>query len=403
MQRACAARDFQEIFRLVNRRAGASYADIAAAVGKITSARVGDVIHGVRGIGRSPEMQGRIADAFGIPGQLLGLPRRTWEDEAVQVPIRATAEDIDRVEPWELLDTLTRSELSPEALRGLEAAVLKNATLYPSSPPGQLIPTMTLQLAKINRVLSRPQSLRTRRRCIQILGTLSGLAGNAFIDVNDLGQSAALFDVGSVAADEAEDPALLAWLLTLQSIGPFFSKRPEEAVALLTQALALSTAAPARRRAWISAHLARAHAATGNRRAVLDALDASAAHLAEAEPEGGIDFFNAARLDGIYGASMLLLGDYEQARTHLLSAMSQRDPMDTKGRALMTFDLADCRIGQGEVEEACQLAYAALDMANDSMVQPIINRARGLRSALAPWQESAPVIALAERVDESAA
>jgi hypothetical protein len=403
MQQACAARDFQEIFRLVNRRAGASYADIAGAIGKTTSARVGDVINGVRGIGRGPEMQGRIADAFGIPGQLLGLPRRALEDEAVQVAVEAAAPDIDHVEPWDLVDTLTRAELSPEALRSLETAVLKNATLYPSSPPGQLIPTMTVQLAKINRVLNRPQSLRTRRRCIQILGMLSGLAGNAFIDVNNLEQSAALFDVGRVAAEEAEDLALLAWLLTMQSIGPFFSKRPDEAVELLTQAQALSTAAPARRRAWISAHLARAHAATGNRRAALNALDASAAHLADAEPEGGIDFFNAARLDGIYGASMLLLGDYEEAREHLLMAVSQRDPMDTKGRALMTFDLADCRIGQDEVEEACRLAHAALDMVNDSMVQPIINRTQGLLTALAPWHESAEVIALAERVDESAA
>lgn len=48
MWQACAARNFQEIFRLVNRRTGSSYADMAAAIGKMTSSRVSDIIRGQR-------------------------------------------------------------------------------------------------------------------------------------------------------------------------------------------------------------------------------------------------------------------------------------------------------------------------------------------------------------------
>lgn len=50
MQQACAARNFREIFRLVNRRTGSSYAAMAAAIGKMTSSRVSDIIRGVRSI-----------------------------------------------------------------------------------------------------------------------------------------------------------------------------------------------------------------------------------------------------------------------------------------------------------------------------------------------------------------
>ncbi|MEV0639430.1 XRE family transcriptional regulator [Streptomyces sp. NPDC050619] len=78
MRQACAARNFQEIFRLVNRRTGSSYAVMAAAIGKMTSSRVSDIIRGVRGI-RGQEVMERVADAFGIPGEMLGLPRRPWE------------------------------------------------------------------------------------------------------------------------------------------------------------------------------------------------------------------------------------------------------------------------------------------------------------------------------------
>lgn len=78
MQRACAGRNFQEIFRLVNRRTGSSHAVMAAAIGKMTSTRVSDIVRGVRGI-RGQHVVERVADGFGIPGEMLGLPRRPWE------------------------------------------------------------------------------------------------------------------------------------------------------------------------------------------------------------------------------------------------------------------------------------------------------------------------------------
>lgn len=78
MRLACATRDFREIFRLVNRRTGTSYAAMAAAIGKMTSSRVGDVIRGVRGI-RGQEVIERIADGLGIPGAMFDLPQRPWE------------------------------------------------------------------------------------------------------------------------------------------------------------------------------------------------------------------------------------------------------------------------------------------------------------------------------------
>lgn len=78
MQRACATRNFREIFRLVNRRTGSSHAAMAAAIGKMTSSRVSDIIRGVRGV-RGQQVIERVADGFGIPGEMLGLPRRPWE------------------------------------------------------------------------------------------------------------------------------------------------------------------------------------------------------------------------------------------------------------------------------------------------------------------------------------
>ncbi|TDU06500.1 hypothetical protein EDD99_5059 [Streptomyces sp. 846.5] len=407
MQSACQSRDVQEIFRLVNRRAGGSYADIAAAVGKISSARVGDTIRGVRKI-RGAVVIARIADGFGIPGQLLGIPTRSWEETTPSGPPedRPANPGLDTAvrdfETWEVVDTLTRSSISGEALLHLEAAVYRNATLYPASPPGELMPSMLKQITKIRESLDHPQPVRVRRKCVQLLGVLSGLAGNAFLDLGDSGQSTALYHLGRLAADEAEDDALSAWLLTLQSIGPYFSQTPHQAVELLGHAASLAEGAPSRRCAWIMANQARAHAAVGERTEALAALDRAAEQLAQADPASGIDFFNEARLEGISGTAFALLGDYSAAETLLTAAVDRRASGDVKGRALLTFDLAECRIGQGEIDEGCTVAHAALDMAAGSLVQPIVTRSQRFGLSLAGWQDAGPVAALTERIEEAA-
>ncbi|MFF3755338.1 hypothetical protein ACFYYH_33675 [Streptomyces sp. NPDC002018] len=78
MREACAVRNFREIFRLINRRTGSSHAAMAAAIGKMTSARVSDIIRGVRGV-RGQEVIERICDGFGIPGKMLDVSERPWE------------------------------------------------------------------------------------------------------------------------------------------------------------------------------------------------------------------------------------------------------------------------------------------------------------------------------------
>ncbi|MHA6764822.1 hypothetical protein [Streptacidiphilus sp. PAMC 29251] len=342
----------------------------------------------------------RIADGLHIPGHLLGLAGRAWEPDSQAVPQAGTSVS---VETWDILDTLTRSAASPEVLLHLEAAVLRNAMLYPSTPPLQLIPAMTRQMAKVHEFVGHPQSVTARRRCVQLLGVLCGLLGLAFLDTGDAGQSSALIHLGQIAAAEVDDDGLTAWLLTMQSISLYSTRRTEQAVETLGRADRLAISAPPRRRAWISASLARAHAAQGQQSQALAARDRAEEQLAFGGDIGGIDFFDAARLEGISGTTHVLLGEYDSAAGLLGSALSHRARDDVKGRALLMFDLAECRIGQGEIEEACHLGHAALDMVDGSIVQPTVIRAQALQRSLQPWRAASGVLELTGRVRESQA
>lgn len=400
---ACADRRIGAVFQLAKTRGGIYPARIARLTNLATS-RVTEIMSGGRVVS-SMDVIERVADGLRIPGQMLGLADRLWELAAPVPDYRPAAVP----ETWEILDILTRSTASDATLLHLEAAVADAAFRYPSSSPIEAIPVMQRQLAAVHELLGRPQSLGSRRRCVQILTALSGLLGLAHLDAGDRAQSGSLFHMGQIAAGEltdgrgsGDDAALTAWLLTMQSIAEYSSSRIDRTAALLLRADQLAANAGPRRQAWIAANLGRACAARGDQRSALAALDRAAGLLTAAGPEvGGLDFFTAPRLDGLAGESHALLGDHDAAADLLTTALDRRDQADSKGRAILTFDLAECRIGQGDLDAACSLANAAMDIAAHNVIQPLILRARTIQASLAPWRGAGPVRELAVRVRES--
>lgn len=80
---ACAQRDMGALFRLLNHR-GISTRRIAAAV-EITQGRLYDYMNGKSRVEKLVIFE-QIADAFHIPGRLLGLALRPWEPTATPAP-----------------------------------------------------------------------------------------------------------------------------------------------------------------------------------------------------------------------------------------------------------------------------------------------------------------------------
>ncbi|MFE7532223.1 helix-turn-helix domain-containing protein [Kitasatospora sp. NPDC057542] len=394
---ACASRQIGPVFRAIARQAGIGPAQIARRTGLSTS-RVTEIMSGPREVS-SMDVIERIADGLHVPGWMLGLADRSWE--AATGP--AGYQPATAPETWEVLDMLSRSTTSDAALTHLEAAVADVAYRYPSTVPTESMPILQRQLAGVHELLARPQSLTARRRGVRILAAIAGLLGLAHHDLGDRSRSEAHFHLGAVAAGEGEADDLTAWLLTMQSIVEYTAGRRDTAAALLRQAAAHGETAAPRRRAWIAANLARVLAAGGDRGAALAALDQAAHHLDLAEDGtiGGLDFFTAPRLDGLAGETYAHLGEHDAASHLLETAIGRRAVADLKGRAVLTFDLAEVRLAQGDFEAACVTAHSALDLARASIIQPIVLRAQALQVSLSPWSAERPVRELAARVRES--
>jgi transcriptional regulator with XRE-family HTH domain len=373
---------FGQVLRRLRAAAGLSQPQLAAKV-HYSQSLISKVENGAER--PSSDFARACDDALGSTGQLVAL-----------VAAPRVAGDEEELEAWELADALTRSSISVQTLDHMERAVYGHALRYPSTGPAALIVPVRQQLRRLRHALQQPQTMQVRRRAVQLVGVLSGIAGNLSLDIGRDDQAVTFFELGRLAGYESADDDLTAWVLATHSIASFFAGNAPEAAALLDEASDLArTASGPRRRAWIEALRARAHGAIGNRSGALAALDtARAAIESVTEPPHGTDFFDGPRLDGLAGGTYLLLRDAEPAAELLTQALTRRAPSDAKGRALITLDLATSRLVVGELDEACRLVEDALGAGPGVVVRPVVSRALAVRADMEPWDGTRAVARL---------
>ncbi|MGL5824396.1 MAG: hypothetical protein ACRCYU_06105, partial [Nocardioides sp.] len=72
----------------------------------------------------------------------------------------------------------------------------------------------------------------------------------------------------------------------------------------------------------------------------------------------------------------------EDAEALLQQALVDRPSRDAKGRALITLDLAACRVLDGDAAAAATLVTGSLELAREVVVAPIATRAREVVGAM---------------------
>lgn len=312
-------------------------------------------------------------------------------------------------EPWELADAITRSSVSLTTLDFMEQAITDFAVSYPFTPPWEMTPRVGAMLRRMKDVLDLGQPIRVRARCVRLAGILCGVAGQLADDTGRFNQASGYFGAAELAGAESGDGDLTAWVLAIRSIGLFFRREYASAAEVLERAEAAAAASSERRRAWLAALSARAHAALWSRpqdwdtgrRAVMASLDSAYTQMdrVTGSPHG-TEFFDAPRLAGIAGTTLLLMRDTGRAKELLGDALAHRSAADAKGRALLTLDLADCSVIEGEPEHAAQLGAEALDMVRGAVVRPVVVRAQMIGDGLRSSEDAAAVRDLKERLTE---
>ncbi|MEU2086427.1 XRE family transcriptional regulator [Streptomyces albus] len=383
MRRACAARDFQEIFRLVNRRTGSSYAAMAAAVGRMTTSRVSDIIRGVRGI-RGQQVMERVADGFGIPGHMLGLPERPWES-------RKNTDD-GQVAAW----AAAASDLSMPGVSAFEGMTLQQS--------GEHLLKMFLHLddelggdslfLPLTRYVARmAESVRRNPGDgLSVFGQLNQMAGWLALDANSHPTARKHFMEAVRVGKEEDDPGLMASALAYMSLQEMYRGRLSPALSLALEAneAEYSKLTPLTR-TMLKTRLARAYAAMGEEGPCLEALEAAR----EEFDRGGslkepcyVSYVDAVEVSAQEGACFLELGLTRRAVAALTSALgmlSVHAPDRLRDRVHYLSRLAKCYLLDGEVEESCRTADRALDLSRAIGSARVAERLGEFEALLRPY------------------
>jgi hypothetical protein len=415
---ACAQRDLGAIFRLARKWAGFTNSHLCRRC-ELSLSRVAD--YADRGMqAQSVALFERAADGLHIPGSMLGLERRFWEQEAkapsplpgnsafgglMRAEAVARPEEEDPMRRRTLLASIAglttavaglNSDTGSRVERVLDGGQVDASTIaelrtvaasyrraYRSLPAGSLLP---LAHGQINLVMSlRPGNQFGQRRTdlLTHLGEMAALAAVLnFLDLSNQPAGDAYLNLAHQAARATESPELLALVFAARAFSLAYAGDQDAGLDCALAAMRYaSSGASARMRAWVAAVASEMHAARGDRASCFAALDTSRQALSgelDDSAWSGIGAFDLSKVSAYEGGDLVRLGAYHQALPILDAALAQLDASMTRHRCTAHIDRADALAAAGETEAACHDADTALVLLEQTHHRQSLNRLTSL-------------------------
>ncbi|MFC9220451.1 transcriptional regulator [Streptomyces hygroscopicus] len=400
MQRACATRNFREIFRLVNRRTGSSHADIAAAIGKMTSSRVSDIIRGVRGV-RGQQVIERIADGFGIPGEMLGLPKRPWEGsshdidgatnggttvEAVTVSQAKARTPYVRENPG-TLDLLAVAELRQQ-VQTLE-------TRYATEPSTALIAEVGQHLGQLAYWHTHTTTYAVRRDLYAAQTEASTLMGQLVWDASgrtDHDTPRTYFAQAAEAARELRDPVAEGLALLRTSFVALYGEKNPRTGLEIAQRSADTVENASHALAGLAVlHTAEGYAMLQQRRDCEKSLRNAEWHFSQVSTnDAAMSMFTPGLFGRLAGSCFLFLNETTRAQK-VLEDTAKELREGSKSHAIALGNLTLAYIRQRKVEEAASTLGKAIDVVERNRGGGGLNLIFQAGRELQPWR-AVPVV-----------
>ncbi|WP_285746455.1 hypothetical protein [Lentzea sp. NBRC 105346] len=279
-----------------------------------------------------------------------------------------------------------RTRLDPRSIEAYSAITTSHRELYWSSPADTLLPSLSAHVqlgAGMLRSTSDAEGPLPRQLAAAVAESALLAARVNFFDLNRVDAAGLFFQLAEDAVVASQNHPLAVAVLAHRAFVPGFAGQEQPARDFLKAAHAHARygAGPVLR-SWLHCVDAEISARTGQ-------LKASLAHIRSAEDAltaAGtnpvwLDYFDASRLDGFAGNTLLLAGQHRKAAARLEQAISGLAATGTKQRAVLLFDLA---AAQARVDAAQALATAqqACDVVGRVPYATALQRVPEVRAAL---------------------
>ncbi|MEU7175438.1 helix-turn-helix transcriptional regulator [Micromonospora tulbaghiae] len=230
-------------------------------------------------------------------------------------------------------------------------------------PPYDFLAQAMPDFAAVKHILSRRQPLDLQKRLYRVMAQIAGLIASSVNAVTDSRETHAWFHVARLAAEEADDRMLRAWVAANEGMSYLWYDRPaQRAVDLARTASALAGRTPTAAGALAAAIEARALARLGRRDEVRMAVrhsDEVFERLEEPHVRATRLGLHEHRLRFSQGNALSMVGDHREAAERLDRAVMLTD-VDAIEACLVRLDMAACAVGAGELERGGSATIAAI-------------------------------------------
>ncbi|GGS43213.1 hypothetical protein GCM10010206_00510 [Streptomyces cinerochromogenes] len=376
----CAERDMGAVFRMLNAR-GVSTRRIAAAV-DITQGRLYDYMNGKSRVEKLTLFE-QIADAFHIPGHLLGLARRSWE------PAPATAEHERTDRPPPDGDDLVAMDHFRSADRQTGGGRLYGAVIRHLS----------------DRVAPRLVDIGSGPQVFAAAAALTEMAGWMAHDSGHDDRAAQHFARALPLAHTSGDLPLAAHVAASSSHLALETRDAARAVGWARTGLELAAQGP--RIPALTARLhtmqARALAVASQRTPAAHALEAALRDL-EASPAAEHPWLSPFDTAALASESALILRDleqYDEALLHAEQAVALREAGRARSLALSRISLVDIHVRRGDLDAAVSVGHDLLSTSPTLGSVRVVQQLDRLRRLLEPHRGYRPVREYLTRFDDA--
>jgi hypothetical protein len=411
---ACAARDFTTIFGLAKARGGI-HASRIARLCELTPSRVGEIIAGRRTIANMSVIE-RVADGLRIPGHMLGLAMRAWEQPAPRRhrPEPKAVQDTSRSlpEPQEDLDSILAiaagTKVTPSTLRSLQTSIEDYWRRDDQHGGEALRPAVIGQLRYVMGILANSTDPNHRRSLHGIAAELARLTGWTFFDARHYSTARAYFTESLRLARAIDDHPFVANVLACLSLQATYQDRAGEAVTLARTAkdIARYDGGTPRLMAMLSIREAFGHASAHDRPATHTAIAEAQRHFERVGPTDEdppwVRYFDQTKLTMDMGIALGQLGDVDAAEPLIAQALRREPETNLRGRAFHSFWLARTQLQRGQVEAACVTASDALHLSTTVDSPRVTAHWQEFRHLLTPFRSFRPVAELDARLKQAA-
>lgn len=350
----------------------------------------------------------QVLDEWGVP---VGNRRGFLRNIAAAVGLAALAPllELGDGEPLHRLAvTMQRPRrVDLETVEHLEAVTAAQRELYHHLTSEELIGAVTGHLRVAKLLLQNVQQAEPRRRLGAIVTEAAGHAAWLSYDLNDNRAGDHYYALAGMAARDAGDTALGAYVQGFKSLVRADEGKVKVALALAEEASHdAAPSAGATMQAWLAGLEAQPLATMGESKGCYQALRRAEVAIQKADPDEDPPWmygFDASRLQGLAGSCYRRLGKTAAAERSLLDAMASLPGSCSphgcaRRRAEFLLELAWVQLDQGNIDEACGLLSESLQgtLAAGSMMG--LKRIRDFRIHLEPWDRTKAVAALDEQL-----